>query len=121
MAFKKLICNLLLDIHPIVTNRFTHPLLTKSIYKYYLNFHTICLEYKTTNDQYMILDINYTLRYAIQFNYIVVIKWCLKNGADVHEYDDFALRIASKNGHLEIVKLVLEKSANIYSDGYDSL
>ena len=32
----------------------------------------------------------------------------LKNGADIHTDNDYALRWASKNGHLEVVKYLVE-------------
>ena len=116
-AFQKLICNLLLDIHPIVVARFTHPLLSCNIYTYYLNFHTIHLEYARTESFQTdkIKNINGILIRAAGLGHIIIVKWCLENKADVHHNDDFALTYAADNGHLKIVKLLLDNKANIHA------
>ena len=114
--FQKLICNLLLNIHPICTARFMHPILTHSIYNFYLNYETICIENGITNNNLKnIKTITDVLLYATEYNNIVIIKWSLKNGANVHSYGDRALRYASRTGYLEIVKLLLDRGANIHA------
>jgi len=47
---------------------------------------------------------------------LALVIWCLKNGANIHAYNDLALRRASENGHLEIVKYLVETGANIYAE-----
>ena len=37
------------------------------------------------------------------------VKNCLKNGDDIHSYNDYALQYSAEHGHLEIVKYLLEK------------
>jgi ankyrin repeat protein len=37
-------------------------------------------------------------------------------GSDIHLYNDFALRWASKNGHLDIVECLIKHGANIHAD-----
>ena len=38
----------------------------------------------------------------------------LEKGVDVHIWDDLAVRIASKYGHLDIVRYLVEKGANYH-------
>jgi len=45
---------------------------------------------------------------------IGVIKGLLEEGANVHAGDGWALIWASENGHLEIIKLLIEYGADIY-------
>ena len=42
----------------------------------------------------------------------------MKEGYDLHEYEDSALREAAENGHVEIVTKLLAHGANIHT-GYD--
>ena len=44
------------------------------------------------------------------------VKSAIDEGANVHAYDDYALRYASRSGHLEIVKFLVENGANIHAD-----
>jgi len=44
-----------------------------------------------------------------------VVALLLKAGADVHAYNDEALREASSNGHLEVVALLLKNGANVHA------
>jgi ankyrin repeat protein len=48
-------------------------------------------------------------------------KWLISVNADIHADNDYALRLASENGHLEVVKLLLEHNANIHSNNDDAL
>jgi hypothetical protein len=34
------------------------------------------------------------------------VKWCLDNGANVHAKGDYALKLASFNGHTEVMELL---------------
>ena len=48
-----------------------------------------------------------------------VVKYLVENhGANIHAGDDWALRMASKYGRLEVVKYLVEHGANIHAD-YD--
>jgi ankyrin repeat protein len=53
------------------------------------------------------------LRWASQNGHIEVVKLLLEKGANIHADDDFSLRIASQQGHLEVVKLLIENGANV--------
>lgn len=50
---------------------------------------------------------------------ITLVKYLVKRKANIHVYDDYALRAASRNGYLEIVKYLVEHGANIHAiDNY---
>ena len=127
--FKKLICNLLLNLHPICTARWSHPIYTKSIYKFYLNFWNICLEYRGNvkiPKQYITMhNINDVLIVAASTNNMIVVKWCLLNRANInyrsihHGYT--CLEMASKFGYLEIVKWLLKNKAVVHIQNDKSL
>ena len=114
MAFRKLICNLLLGVHPGCTNKWMHPICAKSIHKYYLNYETVYLEYRNSAI-YEIENINDLLIYASIYNIIIIVKWCLKNKTNVRIRINYALPLAAQNGNLKIVKLLL--AAGEYSYG----
>lgn len=42
-----------------------------------------------------------------------IVSLLLKNGADIHVYNDYPLRMASYHGHVKIVKLLIKNGANI--------
>ena len=54
-------------------------------------------------------------------NHLEVVKFLLEKGANIHAQDDYALRSATENHHLEIVKFLLEKGANIHAQDDDAL
>jgi ankyrin repeat protein len=47
-----------------------------------------------------------------RFGKLEMVKNLLSEGADVHEGDDYPLRIASCYGHLDVIKLLLAHGAN---------
>ena len=52
---------------------------------------------------------------AVERNYVKGVKESLDDGADLHTYDDYALRWASKNGNAEVVSLLLNVGANVHA------
>ena len=54
---------------------------------------------------------DYALRHASRYGHLEIVKLLLDRGADIHACDDYALRWASHNGHLETVKLLLSRGA----------
>ena len=46
----------------------------------------------------------WALEMAANNGHLDVVKYLVENGADVRAWDDCALRWAANNGHLEIVK-----------------
>ncbi len=57
---------------------------------------------------------DHALRMASGNGHIEVVKYLVKNGADIHGYSDQALRWASWNGHLNVVKYLVGQGANIH-------
>ena len=53
------------------------------------------------------------LKWASYNGHIGVVKTLLENGADVHANNNYALKWASRNGHVEVVKTLLENGANV--------
>ena len=47
---------------------------------------------------------DYALRLASEYGHLETAKFLIENGADVHARDDEALRWASERGHLEVIK-----------------
>ena len=63
------------------------------------------------------IDDDYVLRLAACNGHLDAVKYLVKNGADIHVRNDYALGWASNNGHLDIVKYLLKNGANIHSGG----
>ena len=42
---------------------------------------------------------------------MVIVELLLNRGANIHADDDYALRLAAKNGHRETVELLLNRDA----------
>ena len=62
-----------------------------------------------------IQDVSQELMDASDTGDTELVRGLLAAGADVHEYDDYALRWASLHGHAEVVKLLLDAGANIHA------
>ena len=60
------------------------------------------------------MKLNDILIQACEDGHIAIARYALDNGADVHGR---ALYLASMNGHVEIVKLLLEYGANVRACG----
>ena len=56
-------------------------------------------------------DDNYAVQVASMNGHLEVIKYLVSQGADVTSYNNWALRYASKNGHLEVVKYLVSQGA----------
>ena len=55
------------------------------------------------------------LRWASKNGHLEVVKYLVENKANIHAQNDEALRLASENGHLEVVKYLVENKANIHA------
>lgn len=66
-------------------------------------------------------ELNDGLIWASGNGYLELVRLLLERGADVHAYNDLALRWASRMGHLDIVKLLLERGANVHANGGSAL
>ena len=58
---------------------------------------------------------DYALRWASKNGHLEVVKYLISNNANIHANDDLALRVASENGHLEVVKYLVTNGANIHA------
>jgi len=61
-------------------------------------------------------DNDCALRWASENGHLNLVKVLLENGADVHAKDDCALMRASNNGHLDVVKVLLKNGADVHAD-----
>jgi len=55
------------------------------------------------------------LLWASENNHLEIVKYVIEKGADIHAENDSALCRASYHDHLEIVKLLIEKGADIHA------
>jgi len=51
-------------------------------------------------------ELNEGLKWASRYGHVEVVKVLLDSGANVHADDDRALQWASENGHVEVVKVL---------------
>ena len=54
------------------------------------------------------------LKEAAEKGILSLVKYALEHGANIHAFDDVAVRIASTKGHLEVVKYLVEHGAYIH-------
>lgn len=66
-------------------------------------------------------ELNNSLIKFAEHGYLPMIKILIEKGADIHVYNDQALRWASRNGYLEIVKYLAEKGADIHANNDQAL
>jgi ankyrin repeat protein len=59
---------------------------------------------------------DYALRWASCNGHLEIVKELLRAGADVHAFNDKSLRYASAYGHLEVVKELLKAGANVHAN-----
>jgi len=67
------------------------------------------------------LNVNGTFQWASENGHLEVVKLLVEKGADIHADNDNALRWASKNGHLEVVEFLVEKGADIHANNDGAL
>ena len=114
MSFRKLICNLLLNVHPICINKWSHPICTKIIYQYFeTDLMKIIQQLLARGTAIHTLNDD-TLRSAAKNGNLEVVKLLLDKGADIHAENDDALRSATNNAHSEIIQQLLSRGADIH-------
>jgi hypothetical protein len=52
------------------------------------------------------------LKKASKHGELELVKYCLREGADIHAENDVALKFASMKGHLQVVKYLVSKGAD---------
>ena len=57
----------------------------------------------------------FLLRLSAENGHLDMVKFLVQNGADIHMLDDYALLFAAENGHLDVVKFLVQNGANIQS------
>ena len=61
------------------------------------------------------INLDFALRMASKNGHLEVVMYLVENGADIHAQGDYALIIASENGNLEVVKFLAKVGANIHA------
>ena len=61
-------------------------------------------------------DNDYALRWASKYGHLPVVEVLVKAGADVNAAHDLALRWASRYGHLAVVEFLVKAGANVHAD-----
>ena len=52
------------------------------------------------------------LHIAARKGYLNIVKFLIKEGADIHSMDEYALRQAARYGHLDVVKYLIAEGAD---------
>jgi len=85
-----------------------------------LKFKEMKKKYRSKSIEEKLLEkytnINSLLEDSIQANNMIGVKVALKNGADIHTNDDYAVRYVCYNNSLELVKYLVENGANIHAN-----
>ena len=71
------------------------------------------LEYLVSQGANVKADNNWTLRYASENGHLEVVKYLVSQEADIQANNNWAVQLASRNGHLEVVKYLVSQGANI--------
>ena len=66
-------------------------------------------------------NVSTALEFGAKNRDLNLVRLSLEKGANIHAHKDYALRVASINGHLKVVKYLLEQGANIHAENDDSL
>ena len=59
---------------------------------------------------------NWAVRYASENGHLEVVKYLVEKDSDFQVGDNHAVRFASRNGHLEVVKYLVENGADFRAD-----
>ena len=64
---------------------------------------------------------NEGLLYSARDGHLSVVKYLIEMGANIHDGNDYAIRMASENGHLSVVEYLVEHGANVNELDSDAL
>jgi len=67
------------------------------------------------------VDYNVALQVSAHNGHLVVVKYLVSIGADIHANDGFALLLSAGVGHLEVIKYLVSVGANIHTNDYWAL
>lgn len=59
------------------------------------------------------MNIQNIMYVACRFGHLEVVKYCVKQGVDMHACNDYALRCAVQRRRLEVVKYLVEQGVNL--------
>jgi ankyrin repeat protein len=95
----------------------------KEEYGYEYSFGNFDTQYNLLNEYLKRKDMNRLLAYASGEGELGLVIWSLKNGTNIHYGSDFALRNATAWGKLEVVKYLVKQGADINAadDSYSVL
>ena len=79
------------------------------------------IKYLLKNGADIHADDDYALRSCVKKGYLKVVKYLIEQGADIHTRNDSSLRFASEYGRLETVKYLVEQGANIHANDDEAL
>ena len=74
----------------------------------------IASHYLDTMDHILHLDPQGRLFYGAEHGYDEIVNSALKDGADIHAWYDYVLRLAAENGYTDTAKLLLDRGADIH-------
>lgn len=79
--------------------------------------------FKWLNDCGVDLHINddRTLRLASHEGHLDVVKYLIERGAHIHGYNDYAVRYAAEGGNLDVVKYLVKQGADIHAEDESAL
>ena len=58
---------------------------------------------------------NYAVRLASYYGQIEVVQYLVSQGANIHAYNSEAVRLASEKGHLDVVRYLISQGADIHA------
>ena len=61
-------------------------------------------------------DTNQLFLTASKKGHLEIVKLLIQNGADIHAENDYALRWASQEGHIEVVTFLIQNGADIHAE-----
>ena len=72
-------------------------------------------------DYTLLVKYCFDIRWASANGHLEIVKLLIDNGADVTADDNYAIRRASDNGHLEVVKLLIANGADVTADNNQAI
>ena len=80
-----------------------------------INSHLPVVKYLINIGEYNLDEI------IITSSNLLVVKFLVDSGADIHYREDYILRNSARNGHLDIVKFLVSRGANVHANSHSAL